>query len=143
MKTILYAEDNKVFRTICKRILEEEGYHVILACNGMEAVAAVREQSPDVAILDVHMPFKNGLEAAELIFAIKPNLPIIFYTANDDICTRDSRARFGVACVEKSSDFTELAIAVLRVLHMGPLRDDFRFGLNPLPKDPARKQISA
>ena len=133
MKTVLFAEDNKAYREICKRILEEEGYRVVLAGNGAEAINAVRTEHPDVAILDIHMPVRSGLEAAEEINAIDSNIPIILYTANDDTAVRDNRSRFAAACVEKSSDFTELALAVSRLLSPRRRRESFRFGLHPLP----------
>jgi CheY-like chemotaxis protein len=135
MKTVLFAEDNKAVREICRRILEEEGYRVLLAGNGIEAISTVKTEHPDLAILDIHMPHKGGLEAAEEINALAPNTPIILYTANDETCTRDGRARFAMACVEKSSDFTELTIIVDRILTRGNQCGLFRFGLNPIPKE--------
>ena len=132
MKTVLFADDDKAFREICKRILEEEGYRVVLARGGAEAVDAARADRPDVAVLDIHMPVKGGLEAAEQIHALDPGIPIILYTANDDTCTRDHRACFAAACVEKSADFTELALAVSRLLRFGKQGHSYRFGLDPL-----------
>ena len=119
MKTVLFADDDKGFREICKRILEDEGYRIVLARDGIEAVETVKAERPDLAILDIHMPRKGGMDAAELIYAIDPSIPIILYTANDDTATRDPRARFAAACVEKSSDFTEMAMAVGRLLSLG------------------------
>jgi len=133
MKTVLFADDDKGFREICKRILEEEGYHIVLACSGTEAIGSIKAERPDVAILDIHMPQKGGMEAAEQIYAIDPSIPIILYTANDDTATRDHRSRFASACVEKSSDFTELALAVDRLLNLDKQCGSYRFGLKPLP----------
>ncbi|MGD0518919.1 MAG: response regulator [Thermoguttaceae bacterium] len=143
MKTVLFADDDKGFREICKRILEEEGYRIVLARNGTEAVSAVKAERPDLAILDIHMPHKNGLEAAEQIYALEPSIPIILYTSNDDTCTRDRRSRFAASCVEKSSDFTELALAVGRLLSPGKRSGSYRFGLNPLSDGPAPTQKTA
>jgi CheY-like chemotaxis protein len=132
MKTVLFADDNKLFREICKRILEEEGYKVVLAGDGAEAIGMVKTEKLDLAILDIHMPISGGLEAAEKIYAIDPGIPIILYTANDDTAMRDNRSRFASACVDKSTDFTELAIAVGRLLSLGKRCASYRFGLNPL-----------
>jgi len=60
MKTVLFVDDDEGFRCLCKRIFEDEGYRVVLAQDGSEAVGAVESQSPDVAILDVRMPRQNG-----------------------------------------------------------------------------------
>jgi CheY-like chemotaxis protein len=144
MKTILFADDDRAFREICKRILEDEGYRVVLARGGGEAIDAAKVDRPDVAVLDVHMPLKGGLEAAEQIHAIDPSIPIILYTANDETCTRDHRSCFAAACVEKSSDFTELALAIARVLRPGNRANlSYRIGLNPLPQDQGPIQRTA
>ena len=116
MKTVLYVDDDEASREICRRMLEEEGYRVVLAQDGAEAVDAVEAEPPDVAILDIRMPQKDGLEAAEEINTINAAIPIILYTDNDEMCLNDRRARYAAACISKSSNFTELALAVARVL---------------------------
>jgi CheY-like chemotaxis protein len=143
MKTVLFADDDKGFREICKRILEDEGYRIVLARDGIEAVETVKTERPDLAILDIHMPRKGGMDAAEQIYAIDPSIPIILYTGNDDTATRDPRARFATACVEKSADFTEMALAVGRLLSLNKRSASYRFGLNPLPEGQAPKQKTA
>lgn len=135
MKTILFADDDKAFREISKRILEDEGYRVVLARNDMEAVDYVKTDRPDLAILDIHMPMKGGMDAAEQIHSIDPNIPIILYTANDDSAKCDSRSCFASACVEKTSDFSELSLTIVRLLHLGKQCSSYRFGLNPLPQN--------
>jgi CheY-like chemotaxis protein len=133
MKTVLFVDDDEAFRTLCKRIFEDEGYRVVLAQDGIEAIAVVETQNPDVAILDVRMPRQSGFDVAEEINAINPRIPIIFYTSYDDVCTVDHRARFAAGCVGKSSDFTELALAVSRVLTPDSRGEIFRFGLPSRP----------
>ncbi len=133
MKTVLFVDDDEAFRELYRRIFEDEGYHVVLAEDGPQAIGAVTAESPDVAILDVRMPQMGGLDVAEEIKAINPRIPIILYTANDEICMIDRRAQFATACIDKSSDFTELALAVNRVLSLGNQSSAFRFGLPSLP----------
>jgi CheY-like chemotaxis protein len=134
MKTVLFADDDKGYREILKRILEEEGYRIVLARTGAEAVGAVVVERPDIVILDIHMPQKGGLDAAEQIHVLDPGIPIILYTANDDACVSDRRSCFAAACVEKSSDFSELALTVDRLLRQGNRCGSYRLGLNPLPE---------
>ncbi len=129
MKTVLFVDDDDAFRDICRRIFEDEGYRVLLAEDGMQALGAMKVDNPDVAVLDVRMPRMSGFDLAERIKRIDPDIPIIIYTANDDICMIDGRARLAAACVSKSSDFTELALAVNRVLSPAHQGDDYRFGL--------------
>ena len=134
MKTVLFVDDDEAFRDLCRRIFEDEGYRVVLAQDGMQAIDAVVAKSPDVAILDVRMPRMGGLEVAEEINGIDPKVPIILYTANDEACTMDPRTRYASACIAKSSDFTELTLAVNRVLSLGGHRNVFRFGLPRAPE---------
>lgn len=129
MKTVLFVDDDEAFRVLCKRIFEEEGYRVVLAEDGVQAIDALAVEMPDVAVLDVRMPRMGGLDVAEEIKTTNPGIPIVLYTANDEICMFDNRAQLASACVDKSADFTELALAVSRVLSCDCQSDAFRFGL--------------
>lgn len=134
MKSVLLVDDDAVFRNLCKRVFEEEGYRVVLAEDGATAIDAVKAESLDVAILDVRMPQKTGLDVAEEIRAVKPLLPIILCTGCDDLCAIDSRSRYAAACVGKSSSFTELVLAVSRVLSPTFRTEAFRYGLPQNPE---------
>lgn len=101
MKTILFVDDDRGFRELCKRVFQEEGYRVVLAEDGVEAFHAVAADSPDVAVLDVRMPGMTGFEVAKELSVIAPQLPVILYTANDDMCTADRRSCLAAACVDK------------------------------------------
>ncbi len=133
MKTILFVDDDRGFRELCKRVFQEEGYRVVLAEDGVEAFHAVAADSPDVAVLDVRMPGMTGFEVAKELSVIAPQLPVILYTANDDMCTADRRSCLAAACVDKNTGFTELAMAVTRVLSPVEHGDAFRIGLPPRP----------
>lgn len=132
MKTLLFVDDDAGFRELCRRVFEEEGYGVRLAEDGTAALATVAAQQPDVAILDVRMPAMSGIELAEELKAIAPGLPIIFYTGCDDMCTLDGRCRLAAACIDKNRGFTDLAMAVTRLLSPSGHTDAFRLGLPPL-----------
>ena len=116
MATILFADDCANIREFLKQELEEEGYRVLVARDGKEAVDVVQSERPDLAILDIWMPRANGLEAAERIVAIDPGIPVILFTNNDELCIRDPRSAFAAACVEKGDDLTELKRAIVSVL---------------------------
>jgi len=64
---ILLAEDNGVNRMLIQRMLTKMGYQADTAINGEEAVAACREKSYDVVLMDVQMPVMDGIEAARQI----------------------------------------------------------------------------
>jgi CheY-like chemotaxis protein len=132
MKTVLYVDDDLPSRELCRRVLEDEDYRVLLAEDGAEAVDVVKAESPDVVVLDIRMPQKGGLEAAEEINAINAELPIILYTGNDDVCLSDHRAQYASACISKGSSFTELVLAISRVLSQAKQDASLRFGLPPV-----------
>lgn len=132
MTTILLADDKKNIRDFCKQELEDEGYRVILAGDGREAIELVQKEPPDLVILDICMPRVGGLDAVEPIRAFAPEVPIILFTANDEDCMRDCRSRHAVACVEKSEDLAELKRAIVRALASRDANKIFRFGLPPI-----------
>jgi len=132
MPTILFADDCANIREFLRQELEEEGYRVLLARDGTEAVDLVRSQRPDLAILDILMPQLNGLEAAERIAAIDPRVRVILFTNNDDLCMRDPRSAFAAACIEKGHDFTEVRRTIVSVLTSRKGKTLVRPGLPPI-----------
>ncbi|MGN0855144.1 MAG: response regulator transcription factor [Kiritimatiellia bacterium] len=81
MAEILLADDDRVARTSFRNLLESEGFVVRLARNGEEAVADFRAHRPNLVLLDVMMPKKNGLAACMEIRELDGQIPIIFFTA--------------------------------------------------------------
>ena len=116
MKTILFADDRESIREYCRAALQNEGYRVLLARDGLDAVRVFREGAPDLAILDINMPRASGLEALEQIRSFAPQVPVILYTANGEECLRDRRASLAMAHVKKDGDLSELTRAVAAAL---------------------------
>ncbi len=132
MKTILLADDNPATALLWKVELEDEGYRVLLAEDGEAACSVVRERTPDVVVLDISMPGVGGLEAMGRIKAAHPDTPVILFTAFDEDCLRDQRARLAAACVEKrAGDIAELKRAIARALASGEASNSSRLGLPP------------
>jgi PAS domain S-box-containing protein len=80
--SILVAEDHYVNQQLFQTILEKQGYTVLLATDGEEAVEVVERDAPDLVFMDVHMPQMNGYEATQRIRETHTALPIIAVTAN-------------------------------------------------------------
>ena len=80
-KTILLADDDPSIRTMVGRILEAEGYEVWLARTGREAASKFMEGPPDLVLLDLSMPDKEGWEAWHLMNSLEPLVPVIIITA--------------------------------------------------------------
>jgi two-component system response regulator ResD len=79
-KRIAIIEDEDNIREICKRYLEREGYEVYTAVNGTEGWSIFQQYQPDLIILDLMMPKKDGWELCEEIRQ-QSNVPIIMLTA--------------------------------------------------------------
>lgn len=82
--TILFADDDRVIRASVANMLRHGGYRVVVAKDGTEAVRLHRQEHPDLILLDVGMPKKNGREACEDIRNVDSDIPILFYTAFDE-----------------------------------------------------------
>ncbi|MBS1729959.1 MAG: response regulator transcription factor [Bacteroidetes bacterium] len=96
-KKILIADDEPDIREIIEYNLAKEGYEVILAKDGNEAIDLARKEKPDMMILDIMMPFKTGLEACQII-RTNPNLDdmlILFLTAIDDETSHINALEYG------------------------------------------------
>jgi two-component system response regulator (stage 0 sporulation protein F) len=132
MHTILFADDKRNICEYCRRELEDEGYRVIVAHNGAEALQLTTRHSPEVIILDICMPGINGLEAAERIKRLQPEVPVVFFTSFDDLCLQDKRSRYATACVEKREDLTELKRAVTGALQSRGGAQEYHLGLPPI-----------
>jgi two-component system chemotaxis response regulator CheY len=65
LRTCLVVDDSRVIRKVARRILEDIGFDVAEAADGMEALAWCRAAMPEVILLDWNMPVLNGLEFLE------------------------------------------------------------------------------
>ncbi|TBL70907.1 response regulator transcription factor [Paenibacillus thalictri] len=80
---ILIADDEPNIRDVCMRYLEREGYRVLTAEDGEEALRVWREEAPDLIILDVMMPKISGFQVCEEI-RNKHEVPVILLTARGE-----------------------------------------------------------
>jgi putative two-component system response regulator len=94
--TVLVADDEAAYRNLLSALLKTEGYQVLSAQNGKEALEILRNRSPDLALLDVMMPRPNGFEVCQ---AIKANpdtrlIPVMLLTS---LAGTDDRVH-GIQC---------------------------------------------
>jgi two-component system chemotaxis response regulator CheY len=81
MTTILIADDAAFMRMRCGKMLEQNGFNVIEAENGREAVEKYAAQKPDGVLLDITMPELDGLSALKEIRKLDPNARVAMVTA--------------------------------------------------------------
>ena len=89
-RNVLVVDDTEDCRLILRTMLESQGHRVRLAENGAQALAAVREQRPDVIMLDVMMPDMSGIEVLQELRSqpSTASVPVILVTArtgDDDV----------------------------------------------------------
>src|SRR5688572_6707495 len=94
MSTVLVVEDSPAAREVVMRILRREGYDVIGASNGLEALDSIHDRHPDLVLLDVMMPEMDGMSVLARLRqdAETADLPVILITALSDE-KRMNRAR--------------------------------------------------
>lgn len=116
MKTILLVEDEKNQQLLYQEELTKEGYNVIFANDGEQALAKFHESSADLVILDIRMPGMDGVETlGKMLSSAKKKVPIIINTAYASY-----KENFGTwsadAYIVKSADLTELKSKIKELL---------------------------
>jgi len=94
---LLIAEDDKALGLFLSRGLEADGHQVRLVCDGGRAVEAFREEMPDLTILDLNMPVKDGEQVLDEIRQLSAELPVLVLTARQEL---DMRVR----CLDRGAD---------------------------------------
>ncbi len=94
---LLIAEDDKALGLFLRRGLEADGHRVCMAFDGADAVATFRAEMPDLTILDLNMPIKDGEQVLDEVRAIDSDLPVLILTARQEVDTR-------VRCLDHGAD---------------------------------------
>jgi two-component system, cell cycle response regulator len=126
---ILVADDEPVNRALIQRRLEREGYHVLTARDGSEAVEQALASLPDLVILDVMMPEMDGMDACRLIKETEAtrDIPIIFLSARDETEMKVSGLSLGADdYISKPFEAEELIARVHVAIRLKRERDQLR-----------------
>jgi adenylate cyclase len=126
---ILIVDDNETNRDILRSRLGPQGYELLEAADGEEALAAARQHHPDLILLDVMMPKMDGIEACRQIKADAslPFMPVVLVTAKSD--SKDVVAGLEAGADEyltKPLDQSALVARVKSMLRMKELTDQVR-----------------
>ncbi|HEX8235388.1 MAG TPA: response regulator [Abditibacteriaceae bacterium] len=113
--TVLVVEDDDNQRSLYEEELNDEGYRVLTAPDGREALKILQSEKPDLVVLDVNMPVMDGLDTLSQMLEHDNKMPVIINTAYASY--KDSFTSWSAdAYIVKSSDLTELKETVKRLL---------------------------
>lgn len=107
MKTLLIVDDEKNIRTLYEQELNEDGYQVLLAADGRQALDIIEKEHIDLAVLDIKMDGMNGIEALKRMMEMNKDIKVILNSAYS-IYKSDFATWSADAYLIKSSDTSEL-----------------------------------
>ncbi len=112
---VLVVEDDPNQRALYEEELCDEGYAVVTAGDGREALETAQNRTPDLVVLDVNMPKMDGLDTLARLLEVDRRVPVIIHTAYASY--RNSFASWSAdAYIVKNSDLSELKDTVKRLL---------------------------
>lgn len=118
---LLVVDDVQTNVLLLKALLGKEGYGILVANNGQEALEVIRNENPDLILLDVMMPGMDGFEVAERLKSeeFRCEIPIIFLTALDDTQSIVNGFKLGVGdFISKPFRKEELMVRIKRQLSL-------------------------
>jgi diguanylate cyclase (GGDEF)-like protein len=127
--TILIADDSLVIRAVVRSHLEEEGYHVEEAADGIAALERCRVSAPDVVLLDIEMP---GLDGYEVLAELKTDpalrdIPVVFLTSRSGMADIVAGLHGGAHdYLKKPFEAPELVARVFAAAQVKSLQDQLR-----------------
>lgn len=127
--TVLIADDSLVVRAVVRGGLEEEGYRIHEAVDGLAALESCRRDQPDVILLDVEMP---GLDGFQVLAALKEDpaladVPVVFLTSRSGVSDVVTGLRGGAHdYLKKPFDHIELVARVAAAVQVKKLQDQLR-----------------
>ena len=118
MARIMIADDSEAIRMVLRDIIDI-GHHELAAeaANGFETVEKFNETKPDLLLLDMAMPKKDGISALKEILATTPDAKIVMITASDNVNTMKECIECGaMAYLLKPFNFEDVLKTITRVL---------------------------
>ena len=124
---ILVVDDEKLIRWSLEQNLTREGYEVVSAEYGKEALSRAESEIVDLVLLDVRLPDISGVDVLKGVKKVNSDIPVIMITADDAVKTAISCMKGGAYdYVIKPFDFEELKIMVEKSLETATLKSEFR-----------------
>ena len=141
---ILVVDDEQEIRILLDHFLKDQGYEVVLASDGNQALKLAAEENPQVIILDIKMPGLDGLEVCKLLKDKEQTrlIPIIVITGFEDNKI-EALNRGADDFVNKPFDMAEIAIRIKSALRIRHLTDELERAvayIEELQEDLAKKE---
>ncbi len=115
MKSILLVDDEDFFRERLVKAFSKRGYNVLSAANVDEAIAAIKENKPDMAVVDLKMPGQSGLELIKISQKLHPTMSIVVLTGYGSIATATEAIRLGAKnYLPKPADIDDILNAFVK-----------------------------
>jgi CheY-like chemotaxis protein len=114
-KKILLVEDEKDLRRLYQEELKEEGYEIVPARNGDEALQKFEKAHPDLVLLDIVMPGLDGIQTLSMIKAKDKAIPVIFHSSHLHF-QLDPKTQAANGFVRKTPDLKELKEKIQELL---------------------------
>lgn len=120
--TILFVDDDPCLREVMSLILSEEGYDVITAADGLDALGRVRQCVPDLILCDLHMPRMSGVEFLSVVRRRFPAIPVIAISGAYDIKETSAAGVMADAFYPKGRCHPDELLRTIRELMYAPLK---------------------
>jgi len=124
---VLVVDDERLIRWSLEQTLAKSGYEVATAADGPAALASVREETPDLVLLDLKLTDVDGIQVLRQLKAQQPTLQVVIMTAYADVGTAVEAMRLGAYdYLPKPIDFDGLAVTLRNALEARQLRQEVR-----------------
>ena len=149
---VLVVDDEKLIRWTLQQCLASEGYRVMEADSGDDALRLARDEPPDLMILDLRLPGTDGMTVLREVRDLEPDLPVIIMTAHESVDSAVRAMKLGARdYVSKPLNLEELKVAIRKALEERELRREVRhlrteqhhqYGLdNVVAASPAMREV--
>ncbi|MCF8106504.1 MAG: response regulator [Desulfohalobiaceae bacterium] len=112
---ILIIEDDESIRQVLKEYLDQLGFQVITAADGLEGLDLIKQQGYDLIVSDIRIPYVSGIGLIKIAREINPNIPIISITSFGEPSEKTAREE-ATTVIAKPFDLEELSNKIKELL---------------------------
>ena len=127
MRTILIVDDEKSIRQTLEGVLQDEGFKTLTAETGEDCLATLKEENPDLILLDIWMPGIDGLETLKRIRALNSEQMVLMMSGHGTIQTAVQATKLGANdFIEKPLSIEKLLLSIDNAMKIGSLVEENR-----------------